>query len=52
MSDFRKHDSLIEPTLVILFDLVLLEASFLVTYWFRFHSGIWIVPLGMSCVLL
>ncbi len=47
MSDLGKRDSLLEPTLLILLDMVLLEAAFLVTYWFRFHSGIWKVPLGI-----
>ena len=25
----------------------MLQAAFLITYWFRFHSGIWLVPLGI-----
>jgi len=36
-----------ETALLIFMDVVMLEAAFLITYWFRFHSGIWLVPLGI-----
>ncbi len=39
--------SVVEIALLILVDMVMLEAAFLSTYWFRFHSGIWLVPLGI-----
>ena len=27
--------------------MIMLQAAFLATYWFRFYSGIWLVPLGI-----
>ena len=30
----------------------MLEAAFLITYWFRFHTGIWLVPLGIPAFSL
>ena len=43
----RDRRTLLRPTVLILFDLALLEASFLVTYWFRFQAGVWKTPLGV-----
>jgi len=39
--------SVVEIALLIIMDMVMLEAAFLTTYWFRFYSGIWLVPLGI-----
>jgi len=36
-----------EAILLIITDMLMLESAFLITYWFRFHSGIWLVPLGI-----
>lgn len=36
-----------EAVLVIVVDMLMLQAAFMITYWFRFHSGIWLVPLGI-----
>ncbi len=43
----RRPGGLLQPAVLIATDMVLLEGAFLVTYWFRFHSGIWKVPLGI-----
>ncbi|MGD9547693.1 MAG: undecaprenyl-phosphate glucose phosphotransferase [Candidatus Krumholzibacteriia bacterium] len=45
--DRLERGSLRETALLILVDMVMLEAAFLTTYWFRFHSGFWLVPLGV-----
>ncbi|HPF69691.1 MAG TPA: hypothetical protein PLQ13_03395, partial [Candidatus Krumholzibacteria bacterium] len=37
----------LEALVLIAFDMVMLQVAFLATYWFRFHSGIWLVPLGI-----
>jgi exopolysaccharide biosynthesis polyprenyl glycosylphosphotransferase len=37
----------LEALVLIALDMVMLQAAFLATYWFRFHSGIWLVPLGV-----
>lgn len=47
MSEGRRRGSLLRPAVLIVADLLLLESAFLVTYWFRFHAGIWPVPLGV-----
>lgn len=48
MSERRsRRDTLIKPAVLIVCDLVMLEIAFLTTYWFRFHAGIWPVPLGI-----
>ncbi len=39
--------SVVEIALLIIMDMLMLEAAFLTTYWFRFYSGIWLVPLGI-----
>jgi len=57
----RQGKSLIQPTLLLVLDTLFLEAAFLLTYWFRFHAGLWPVPLGIppfgsylaaSCIVL
>ena len=42
-----RQNTLIEATVYMIADVVMLECAFMVTYWFRFHSGIWLVPLGV-----
>jgi len=42
-----RRNSMGETALLILMDVVMLEAAFLLTYWFRFYSGIWLIPLGI-----
>ncbi|MCP4572375.1 MAG: undecaprenyl-phosphate glucose phosphotransferase [bacterium] len=37
----------LEAIVLITVDLVMLHAAYLATYWFRFYSGIWLVPLGI-----
>ena len=41
----RRH--VLEALVLIAVDMVMLQSAFLATYWFRFHSGIWLVPLGI-----
>ena len=36
-----------EAVILIVSDMLMLQAAFLATYWFRFYSGIWLVPLGI-----
>lgn len=36
-----------DAVLLIVVDLLMLQTAFLLTYWFRFHSGIWLIPLGI-----
>ncbi len=36
-----------DAIILIITDLLMLESAFLMTYWFRFFSGIWLVPLGI-----
>ncbi len=43
----RGRAALIQPAVLIAADLLALEIAFLVTYWFRFHAGIWKTPLGI-----
>jgi len=43
----RQRDKLVQPTVLFLTDMIMLEAAFLITYWFRFYAGIWRVPLGI-----
>ncbi len=49
MSERRDHQqgTLVQPAILIFIDLVMLEAAFMVTYWFRFHAGLWPTPLGI-----
>jgi len=43
----KRRRPLLRPTLQMVFDLLLLEVAFIVTYWFRFQAGVWKVPLGI-----
>ncbi|MFO7608699.1 MAG: undecaprenyl-phosphate glucose phosphotransferase [Candidatus Krumholzibacteriia bacterium] len=43
----RGRDHVLEALVLIGVDMVMLQSAFLATYWFRFHSGIWLVPLGI-----
>ena len=36
-----------EAIILMITDMLMLEAAFLLTYWFRFYSGFWLVPLGI-----
>jgi hypothetical protein len=36
-----------EAIFLIVVDMLMLQSAFLATYWFRFFSGIWLVPLGI-----
>lgn len=36
-----------EAVFLVVVDLLMLQSAFLATYWIRFHSGIWLVPLGI-----
>ena len=42
-----RQSTLIEATVYMIADILMLESAFMVTYWFRFYSGIWLVPLGI-----
>lgn len=37
----------LEAILLIVVDMLMLQGAFLMTYWIRFYSGIWLVPLGI-----
>jgi exopolysaccharide biosynthesis polyprenyl glycosylphosphotransferase len=43
----RQRSALLEPTVYLAVDALMLAASFLLTYWVRFHSGLVLVPLGI-----
>jgi len=43
----QRRGGTLEAILLIITDMLMLEAAFLFTYWFRFYSGIWLVPLGI-----
>ena len=45
-----QRSNLLEATVHMVADGVMLEAAFLLTYWFRFYSGIWLVPLGIPAL--
>ncbi len=47
MVEGREQRDLLEPTVYMIIDALVLEASFLLTYWLRFHSGLVLVPLGI-----
>ncbi len=47
LADLPKRGVWGESALYILLDMIMLEAAFLTTYWLRFYSGIWLVPLGI-----
>ncbi len=36
-----------DAIILIIVDMAMLEFAFLATYWFRFYSGFWLVPLGI-----
>ncbi len=36
-----------DAIILIIIDMLMLESAFLITYWFRFYSGFWLVPLGV-----
>ena len=37
----------IEAVVLIVIDMIMLQSAFLATYWFRFDSGFWLVPMGI-----
>ncbi|RKZ18754.1 undecaprenyl-phosphate glucose phosphotransferase [bacterium] len=43
----RGRNRLIEAVVLIAVDMVMLQSAFLATYWLRFFSGIWLVPMGI-----
>jgi len=43
----RKRRGVIETPILIITDILVLQIAFLATYWVRFYSGIWLVPLGI-----
>ncbi len=43
----HRRGDLVEPAVYMTVDALMLVASFLLTYWWRFHSGVWLVPLGI-----
>lgn len=43
----NSRNNTFEAIVLIVVDMLMLEAAFLLTYWFRFHSGIWLIPLGI-----
>ena len=43
----RQRGALLEPTVYMTIDGLMLLGSFLLTYWLRFHSGLVLVPLGV-----
>jgi exopolysaccharide biosynthesis polyprenyl glycosylphosphotransferase len=43
----HRRGDLIEPSVYMSVDALMLVASFLLIYWLRFHSGVWLVPLGI-----
>jgi len=47
MPTSRLRNDLIQPAVTMAVDALMLEAAFLLTYWWRFHSGTWLVPLGI-----
>ncbi len=43
----RGRERTFDAIILIIFDMMMLESAFLATYWFRFYSGFWLVPLGI-----
>jgi exopolysaccharide biosynthesis polyprenyl glycosylphosphotransferase len=43
----RSRSDLLEPTIYMVVDALMLVAAFSLTYWLRFHSGLILVPLGI-----
>jgi Undecaprenyl-phosphate glucose phosphotransferase len=44
---FKGRENAFDAVILILLDMLMLESAFLTTYWFRFYSGYWLVPLGI-----
>jgi exopolysaccharide biosynthesis polyprenyl glycosylphosphotransferase len=42
----RRKNSL-EAIILMVADVLMLQGAFLATYWFRFYSGFWLIPLGI-----
>jgi Undecaprenyl-phosphate glucose phosphotransferase len=42
-----RRGHVLEAVVLIAVDMIMLQSAFLATYWFRFYSGIWLVPLGI-----
>ncbi len=42
----------LDAIILIVIDMLMLESAFLITYWYRFFSGIWLVPLGVPPLAL
>ena len=47
MVEDRQRSAVIEPTVYMVMDAIMLVVAFVLTYWFRFHSGLVLVPLGI-----
>lgn len=47
MTPQRERAELLEPTVYLAVDAVMLVVAFLATYWLRFYSGLILVPLGI-----
>ena len=48
MTDTGKgRERTFDAIILIIIDMMMLESAFLATYWFRFYSGFWLVPLGI-----
>jgi len=47
MVEDRRRGDVIEPTVYMVMDAIMLVVAFVLTYWFRFHSGLLLVPLGI-----
>ncbi len=43
----KGREQAFDAIILIVIDLMMLESAFLATYWFRFFSGFWLVPLGV-----
>lgn len=47
MVEDQRRSDIIEPTVSMIMDGIMLVVAFILTYWFRFHSGLLLVPLGI-----
>lgn len=43
----KGREGTFDAIILIVIDMMMLESAFLATYWFRFYSGFWLVPLGI-----
>ena len=43
----KGREGALDAIILITIDMLMLESAFLATYWFRFYSGFWLVPLGI-----